>query len=213
MPLLEKILILPQTHENKMTQKYPDIMSIKDSGDRVPFIHIFSTETFYFSEINSNDKYSDFFEGCLCLIVRGIEKTTGNYISFLGHLSPNMSLEQHVPFFLITFREKLEVFLGQCHSETVIATIGGSCAHKRGYRKIYKMNIAAISSVLSMLSVQIRLQIFAPKRTLDIVNNFYLKNDTGILYDRRLYKTENLRANIMNQVVKESFLSMNMLGF
>ncbi len=213
MAFIEKILIPPQTNEKTVAQKYPEIAVIECSGEKVPFIHIFSTVTFHFSEINSKDKYSYTFEGCLCLIVRGIETTTGNYISFLGHLSPNIGKQECVPYFLVTFREKLELLLTKCDPASVTATVGGSCDRPRRYRRMYRVNIAAISSVLSMLSVQIQLQLFSPKRTLDTLNNFYLKNDTGILYDHRVYKNKKVENLVSSEITKEMLASMNIFGF
>ena len=184
------IIISPRTSNIHISKRYPDIFEITSAKNEVIWLQRdlpFPEHTYYFSKIDTTDKFSKKFEYCICVMITGLEKEIDIPISFLGHLTPNISTYGIVKF-MSTFRTLLFEFKSKAQTETIFATICGGCFMNKKEKSQYSEIVGTVQHVLDEARIGIKSKVLKPKNEYRVHDNIYLKTDKQVFYNRRTYR-------------------------
>lgn len=109
-------------------------------------------ETYVFSPLDGLDKYSREFFDCTVLVVAGVDKNTGENISWLSHQDPKKFLTDKKEDFIRDLRQRLLEAKEACEPGTIDATlVGGNYFSKYLHREkpLHKKNYLDSVSLLS----------------------------------------------------------------
>jgi len=147
--------------------------------------------TYVFSSLDDKDKFSESFCDCTGLIVAGVDKKTGQNISFLSHQYPQVFLFEKKDDFIKDLNELLLEAKKRCVSKTVDAVIvGGNYSNginskKISYKQSYLDSIELLSKeVKNVLGFEPSV-VNGPKGIIGSDNVFY-DNENKRLYFMRV---------------------------
>ncbi|MBP9715081.1 MAG: hypothetical protein KBD52_01145 [Candidatus Pacebacteria bacterium] len=174
-------------------------------------------KNYVISNIDNTNKFSEEFLECTSVIVSGLDKETGENISFLSHQNPNDFLFRKRGEFIQDFEKKLEEIRVRCKEGTVDAVILGG-----NYMDIISKNspngdtLAEIYvETINLLSNEVE-KFFKFKP--EIINGpkFNLKEQDDIFYDNKKRRVYFIRPEVNTNTqsfVADSFEDQKDEGF
>jgi hypothetical protein len=184
---MKRVTISVKTSDKTIAEKYPVIATIINSGSEVKYIKKdlpLPEHTYYFSCIDSKDKYSKGYQYCVCLIISGLEIETNIPVSFLGHITKLVSTYGSEKF-SNSLKKILIEFKSKAKNETIEATICSGCYLNDKEKIDYDNIVTQATSILE--ENNIKYKILDPKKESHISNNIFIKTDEQIFYDLRRY--------------------------
>lgn len=152
------IIVCVETYKEKDIYKIKELEHIKKLKENSQYIkyrgsfeynkknNIISNKEgeYSISEINESDKYTDKSLNCTIFVVAGLDKETGENISFLTHQESGENISNKE--FLESFSEQLKIFVEMCEPKTIDALIFGGNKNDGSFNE-YKDAINTISNI------------------------------------------------------------------
>jgi hypothetical protein len=147
------------------------------------------------SPVNDKNKFTTGLANCTSVVVMGIEKGTGNNISFETHQSDPPSDDTHP--FLVELTKNLDEIKGHCVEGTVDAVIAGGSAAHPVREEAYKKTIAMLDRTIRATLGFEPLVAVGPK--IDVTNDELVYCDTQ---NRAIYV---IRSQYNGDTVREGY--------
>jgi len=149
--------------------------------------------------------FSESFKNCTGLIVAGIDKETGESVSFLSHEDPDYFLRyaSATEKFADDLRERIQELKDRCEEGTIDAVIvgGNYFSDRPKYRENYLMSIAVVSKeVKSVLGFE-PVVITGPKTTSGQDDVFYDNSHRRLYIMRTKVAQEGTKSYLPSDIV------------